>query len=359
MNTEKIGKFILKLRTEANLTQQELADKIPIGRGAVSKWERNITIPDSSTLVRLSEIFNVSINEILYGERKNQTNMVEVNNVTAQIYNSNRKIKKTLIIAILIIIVLIFLFLSYYFLSFYKSVDVYTINSISDNILFDGILVNTKEEFYLRINQFSNNDNINTLKLCYDETNCVIGVDDNIYITSYYGYNEYFDTNNIENILDKLYLSVIYDDGTSKKIQLDFIKDYTNDNLFFINKNKISKNEKVLTQNSENIITQELSDKIKKNYEQKDDNYIYSLKEHNTVINYTYLVSSNLIMITKITNKVSEDWQYDLSNGYLFYTNNEINSFEYQNGNINCLTANCKNEKEKIDEFNNLLYKSL
>ena len=69
MDKEKIGKFILELRKEKNLTQEELAELIPIDRGAISKWERCITIPDSSTLLILSRIFDVSINEILCGQR--------------------------------------------------------------------------------------------------------------------------------------------------------------------------------------------------------------------------------------------------------------------------------------------------
>ena len=61
MNPDKIGKFILQLRSEKHLSQYQLADKIPISRQAVSKWERGQTIPDSSTLIRLSELFNVTI----------------------------------------------------------------------------------------------------------------------------------------------------------------------------------------------------------------------------------------------------------------------------------------------------------
>ena len=69
MNQQKIGKFICDLRKEKNLSQYQLADMIPISRQAVSKWERGITIPDSLVLIKLSEIFDVSINEILAGER--------------------------------------------------------------------------------------------------------------------------------------------------------------------------------------------------------------------------------------------------------------------------------------------------
>ena len=45
MNSDNIGKFIKKLREEFCLTQEELANKVHIGREAVSKWERGKTTP--------------------------------------------------------------------------------------------------------------------------------------------------------------------------------------------------------------------------------------------------------------------------------------------------------------------------
>ena len=69
MNQDNIGKFILELRTSKGWTQEDLANMIPITRQAVSRWEQGKSIPDSSTLVILSEIFDVSINELLSGRR--------------------------------------------------------------------------------------------------------------------------------------------------------------------------------------------------------------------------------------------------------------------------------------------------
>lgn len=70
MEQNKTGKFIKELREKYKLTQQELADIIPVTREAVSKWERGISLPDSDCLVKLSTLFKVSINEILEGEYK-------------------------------------------------------------------------------------------------------------------------------------------------------------------------------------------------------------------------------------------------------------------------------------------------
>ena len=95
MNYNKIGNFILELRKEKNMTQDELAEKVFVSRQAVSKWERCITIPDSSTLVVLSELFDVSINEILSGERINDSNKDTINNISLSIYDDrNKKVKR-------------------------------------------------------------------------------------------------------------------------------------------------------------------------------------------------------------------------------------------------------------------------
>lgn len=74
MDSKKIGLFIKELRQKNNMSQNILAEKIPINREAISKWENGRTIPDSSTLIRLSEIFKVSIDEIMFGEYKSKEN---------------------------------------------------------------------------------------------------------------------------------------------------------------------------------------------------------------------------------------------------------------------------------------------
>ena len=72
MNQEKIGQFIKKIREENKLTQKELADKLGVTFQAVSKWENGKNVPDISILKEMSEMFNVDIDEILDGEKKNK-----------------------------------------------------------------------------------------------------------------------------------------------------------------------------------------------------------------------------------------------------------------------------------------------
>jgi len=69
MNVNKIGKFILELRKEKGWTQQELANKIFVTDKAVSKWERGLSLPDIELLIPISKLFDVSVLELLKGEK--------------------------------------------------------------------------------------------------------------------------------------------------------------------------------------------------------------------------------------------------------------------------------------------------
>ena len=66
-----VSNSIKKLREERGMTQDELAEKLNVTRQAVSNWETGKTQPDIETLTQLAEIFDVSVERLIYGsERK-------------------------------------------------------------------------------------------------------------------------------------------------------------------------------------------------------------------------------------------------------------------------------------------------
>lgn len=69
MNKETMGNFIVQIRKEKGLTQKELAEQLHVTDKAVSKWERGNSFPDISLLEPLSEILEVSILELIEGQR--------------------------------------------------------------------------------------------------------------------------------------------------------------------------------------------------------------------------------------------------------------------------------------------------
>lgn len=114
MNQEKIGKFIFELRKENNMTQQELADKIGVTDRAISKWENGRGMPDLSLLVPLCAELDISINELLSGERlsKKEYQKELEENIINMINYSDNKIKKGKRIVKVIISIIVFLILS-------------------------------------------------------------------------------------------------------------------------------------------------------------------------------------------------------------------------------------------------------
>ena len=72
MEQKRIGLFILSLRKEKNLTQKELADQLGVTDRAVSKWENGRGLPDVSLMKALCDVLDITVNELLSGERIDQ-----------------------------------------------------------------------------------------------------------------------------------------------------------------------------------------------------------------------------------------------------------------------------------------------
>jgi transcriptional regulator with XRE-family HTH domain len=127
MDAQNIGKFLVQLRKEQNLTQKEISILCNVTTQAVSKWERGESIPDVGLLERLSILYRISINEIINGEKK-------------ELYADNVKQKK-IISAVNSVMVLIV-----YFFTFAKTDTTFIYGISSDlsvalkgyKLIFDG-----------------------------------------------------------------------------------------------------------------------------------------------------------------------------------------------------------------------------
>lgn len=96
MQQDKIGKFILQLRKEKNMTQQELADKLGVTDRAISKWENGRGMPDVSLMKPLCHELGITINDLLSGERveENDEQAKFEETLLTTIDYKDRKIKK-------------------------------------------------------------------------------------------------------------------------------------------------------------------------------------------------------------------------------------------------------------------------
>lgn len=77
MDNLKIGKFLLDLREEKHLTQTELGEIIGVSNRAVSKWETGEGLPNYDAMLALSNLYGVTINEIIEGKRAEKKKEVE------------------------------------------------------------------------------------------------------------------------------------------------------------------------------------------------------------------------------------------------------------------------------------------
>ena len=69
MDQIKIGKFIAEQRKSVGLTQMQLAERLNITDKAISKWERGLSMPDTSIMLELCDILKINVNELLSGEK--------------------------------------------------------------------------------------------------------------------------------------------------------------------------------------------------------------------------------------------------------------------------------------------------
>ncbi len=94
MNQEKIGKFILKCRKEKKLTQVELAEKLGVTDKSISNWENGRNMPDLSLFKPLCEILDISINDLISGEKLSKDKYQEKleENIISTIDYTNKKI---------------------------------------------------------------------------------------------------------------------------------------------------------------------------------------------------------------------------------------------------------------------------
>lgn len=158
-------------RKEKNMTQEQLAELIPISRTAISKWEREINIPDPTSLGRLREIFEVSVDELFYGERMNHRNKNAINDVSLNLYKSKRKGKKVILGLIFLLIVTLISFLAYYLITNYKSIYVYSINGeLEEFNVIEGTFIKTNYKLFFDIQNIEI-DNLNSVRLYYVDNN--------------------------------------------------------------------------------------------------------------------------------------------------------------------------------------------
>ena len=99
----EIGKKLKNARIEAGLTQEKAADKIDVSRQTISNWENEKSYPDIISVIALSDLYSVSLDELLKGDQKMAEHLEESTNVV----KSNKKLTGAILLNIILMILLI------------------------------------------------------------------------------------------------------------------------------------------------------------------------------------------------------------------------------------------------------------
>ena len=107
MNQEKIGKFIAECRRQRKMTQSELGEKLGVTEKSISNWENGRNMPDLSLFKPLCEELNISLNDLMSGEKVKEKEYREKleENIINTIDYSNKKIEsRNVFIGLLLIV---------------------------------------------------------------------------------------------------------------------------------------------------------------------------------------------------------------------------------------------------------------
>lgn len=116
----ELSKQIKKYRSDANLSQDELADKIFVSRQTISNWENDKSYPDVKSLLLLSEVFQTSLDNLIKGDLKKMKREIDAQEYAK--FQKDSTIFTILFVAILILPAPLFIFLKWYGVAVYSLV---------------------------------------------------------------------------------------------------------------------------------------------------------------------------------------------------------------------------------------------
>ena len=98
----KIGDKLKNARLKKSMTQEEVAEKLFVSRQSISNWENNKTYPDIGNVIALSDLYQISLDELLKGRDNFMKHLEESTNIV----ESNKKLIFIIVIALIAMIVM-------------------------------------------------------------------------------------------------------------------------------------------------------------------------------------------------------------------------------------------------------------
>ncbi|MDY2927659.1 helix-turn-helix domain-containing protein [Anaerococcus sp.] len=97
-----IGDKLKEARLKKNMTQEEVAEKIFVSRQSISNWENNKTYPDIGNVIALSDLYEISLDELLKGSDNFMKHLEE----STDLVKSNKKLIGIIILALITMIII-------------------------------------------------------------------------------------------------------------------------------------------------------------------------------------------------------------------------------------------------------------
>lgn len=99
----EIGKKLKETRRKVDLSQEQVVEKLFVSRQTISNWENERSYPDIISIIKLSDLYKISLDELLKGDQKMVEHLEECTNVV----ESNKKLIGAMILNILLFLIML------------------------------------------------------------------------------------------------------------------------------------------------------------------------------------------------------------------------------------------------------------
>ena len=363
MNIEKMAEFLKCLREDKGLTQDQLGDMLNVSRSLVSKWEHASKIPAVDCLMSLSKIYDITIDEIIYGERKNTKNAKDIESLSATIMNeSKKKIDLAHKSIIIVTLVLSFLLLGSYFIFNYNSIKVYSVGARNDKYdIKNTLMIISKNKSYIKFgdivssNEYGDKEYDGYKFYAKDGDNRIVlsSREDGEIVRNLDDSDNFLNFTNLEKFIDDLYVDIYYNDEV-ETVKLDASLEMANNKIFNINNDDGTSIKKENNKNINNTLPKIVNEKF--DYNDSNNCYKYSVNINNKNVNFEYYcdIEQMNIYVDDI------QYMYDYKSDVLYIINLKNNNYErlatYDLKNNECRMFECENNSDLINIFKENYY---
>lgn len=241
MDQIKIGKFIQQLRKENNITQEQLGEKLFLNSRSISKWERGENLPDIENIKKLSEIFEVSQEEIMNGERKKSKKEIRKEKIKSFV-----KKYKLIIIPFILINIILYILLAIFFINNYNKVTIYDVRTEGEDFYVEGTITVGKKFTYIDLSNIKLPYETNIDEIYYIQYS-ILSDDENYILTLGYDVESEDEKMIAFDINEGLVYSSIHSREENRKLFVPEEKDYYYQvNIYTKENNDIEYKEKII-----------------------------------------------------------------------------------------------------------------